>query len=86
MKYLQIDTNIFIKYDEEVKIAEVISKSELKDQIDNLKKNLPKVPNDKELLVWAKKNYPGLENIDEELKRIDLLEKELAQLNDTKVL
>jgi hypothetical protein len=80
MIYLHADKDAFIKYDVVTKTAEVISKTVLTDQIEQLTKTLPELPPDKVLLDWAKENYPGLKQLSEEQNRLNSLKTKLAEL------
>jgi hypothetical protein len=85
MIYLQADKDVVIKYDEDLKTAEVVSKSALSDQIDQLSKDLPDDPSDEVLLAWAKENYPGLKELQSQRDRLDALKEETAQIGSVQV-
>jgi hypothetical protein len=62
MEYLKTtDKNITLKFDPATKQVEVLDKVELEKQLaftNEQLASLPKPPTDKELLAWAKENYP----------------------------
>jgi hypothetical protein len=60
MKYIQIDKNIYVEYDEKTLKATMFNKEELISELDNLNQKMeeiPKSPSDEELLEWARTNY-----------------------------
>lgn len=79
--YFKVDSDIFLKYNSDNRTCEVISRNALQQLADKLTKELPQKPTDKELLEWARRNYPGLDNIDEGQKRLDEVNSELAELD-----
>lgn len=80
MTYFKIDPNKFIKYDESSNSVSIVLKSDIKAQRDALK-NVPPVPSDAILLDWAKKNYPGIEQMGRDKEKIAELNQVLAELN-----
>jgi len=61
MKYFKVDEDKFIEYNEETKQAQVYSKSDLQKQLAFNQAQLTQLGSpstDKDLLAWAKENYP----------------------------
>ena len=81
MQYFKANNDIYLGYDEVSKAASVISKKVLKNVIDKLIQELPPTPTDAELLKWAKENYPGYLNMEEQKKRIKEKQDELKELD-----
>ena len=81
MLYFKVNSNTYLKYDELNNASAIVLKKPLKELIDRLIKELPVTPTDEELLKWAKKNYPGLDSIEDQKKRIKELQAELEELN-----
>lgn len=64
MQYIKLSSDKFIQYDETNDTSRVIVKSELESQLTEAKARLAEIPpasTDKELLEWAKANYPFMD-------------------------
>lgn len=62
MLYFKINDDEFVEVNKETKYPRVFSKkaiSERKAAVEARLASIPKAPSDKELLEWAKKNYPA---------------------------
>ncbi|MEM5811008.1 MAG: hypothetical protein QXP66_03850 [Candidatus Aenigmatarchaeota archaeon] len=61
MRYIKIDDDTYIEFDEERKTSNVLSKSKLENELafyQNQLDNLPLPITDEELLAWARENHP----------------------------
>ena len=78
MDFVKIDIDKFITYSTDKMAATIYSKEVLAKEIAGLEErlaNIPAVPSDKELLAWAKVNYPVLDYS----KEREYLEKTIAE-------
>lgn len=82
--FFKVDGDIFIKYDEATRSCEIISLKSLQELHEKLVSEMPIKPTNKELLDWARVNYPGLDSIDDQQKRIDEVQGKIAELNKIK--
>lgn len=82
--FFKVDGDIFIKYDEATRSCEIISLKSLQELHGKLVAEMPIKPTNKELLDWARVNYPGLDSIDDQQKRIDEVQGKIAELNKIK--
>lgn len=82
--FFKVDDDIYIKYDESTRSCEIISLKSLQELHEKLVSELPIKPTNKELIEWARLNYPGLDSIDDQQKRIDEVEGKIAELNKIK--
>jgi len=86
MQYLKIDADTFIRYDADNRTSEVGSLKDLQDQAGKLSQNLPKIPDDKTLLAWAKENYPGIKDVGDTQVRLDAIKNEISEIGKVKVI
>lgn len=78
MEYIQIDSDKFLEYDPERNISNFISMSAIQNDIDITTSqiaNLPELPSDEFLLLWAKENYTN-----PDIRSKEALEAHLAEL------
>lgn len=64
MEYKIIDTDKFLEYDTKAMSAKIYSKAELTKEIKEAETRLKEIPaekTDKELLEWARLNYPEMD-------------------------
>jgi len=64
MKYIQLDKDRWVEVNEETNSSRVIVKSELISQIKDIELRITDSiqPTDKDLLAWAKNNYPYVDH------------------------
>lgn len=69
MQYFKTQlTGVFVEFDPLTKTAKVIDKAEAQKELEfntTQLASLPKVPADKDLLVWAKANYPQITGVEQ---------------------
>jgi len=80
MKYFKADADTFIKYDDVNASVFIVSKKALKERADKISDNAPKMPTDKELLDWARLNYPGIEGLSHEQEKLDRIKDEIKEI------
>ena len=81
MQYLKTSLKgIYVAFDETNKTAVVIDKTEAQKELEFNQAqlaSLPATPADKDLLIWAKENYPRIEGIEQSKQ---LIESEITKL------
>lgn len=86
MRYIKIDNGIWVAYDEVAKnVVETINLPAVKNRINELQEkldSLPPLPNNTQLLSWAKINYPVI-NRTEEKKYLETEIERLSIIVDT---
>ena len=75
MDYIKLNSKNIIEYNVEEKTAKLLTIKNIKKEIANAEarlKELPQEPTDKELLEWARENYPAMDYSNEraELEKI----------------
>lgn len=63
MRYIKVDNDKFIEYNEDNNSTRVIIKSEVERQLAGASKRLSEIKkvDDKDLLAWARENYPAMD-------------------------
>lgn len=86
MRYIKLNEDKWIEYDESTDVSKVIIKSELEAQLAECQSQLDEIDliTDEQLLVWAKENYPYIKSVPDRdmlVDRINSITSILENLN-----
>jgi hypothetical protein len=86
MKYIQVNKDLWVEVDEQTKKTVAFNPKDLQGQLSDLTSRLqeiPKEPTDRELLAWARVNYPQMDYSNEKKHlgtQIDIISNQLKNI------
>lgn len=82
MRYIKVDNDKFIEYNEDNNSTRVIIKSEVERSLQDAREHLAEIADDEKLLEWARENYPLARDSGKIGERITELQGLISKLED----